>query len=240
MPARIPLPALVLLALVPVLFGIAAKAEDTPPAPTPEAERALQDLESPLERTRDEAVRRLVAGLPGTRDAVIGALAGATPAVKVYLVEVLAADGSLPAIRALLGAMNGGDEALAVRIRRVLIRAEATAGRVLEAWETDPSLRESEDGKISARTRDLEGLPLGPDLQPTFLFFHCLARPVADMLPGASQDVKQGAFTNIGIACQGNSLGHAIFLLLILCICILIIVRYVSILSAVVSRLVII
>jgi len=171
MARRMPLSALLLLAglpiglLVGVLIGVLvwapapARADDAPQVATAEATaRAIEDLRSPFERTRRAAVRTLVAGLPDTRDAVIAALPVASPAAQLLLVEVLVADGSLPAIRALLATMSAADEALAVRIRLLLVRDAATAGRVLEAWEADATLRQDERGKVTDRTRILERL----------------------------------------------------------------------------------
>ena len=155
----VPLLALVLLAglLVPAAPG--ARADEAPVAATAErTARSIEDLTSPFERTRRGAVRDLVAGLPDTREAVIAALPGSAPAVQLLLVEVLAADASLPAIRALLGTMGRADESLAVRIRLLLVRDDQTAGRVLEAWEADPDLRQGPDGRITERTRILERL----------------------------------------------------------------------------------
>lgn len=159
MALRAPLLALVLLAglLVPPLG--AARAEESQVAPPTQATvRALEGLASPLERTRRAAVRNLIADLPGSRAAVLAALSGAKPAVQLLLIEVLAADASLPAIRALLERMEAGDEALAVRIRLLLAQGAQTAGRVLEAWTQDPTLGQGADGEQSERARLLERL----------------------------------------------------------------------------------
>lgn len=154
-----PLSALLLLAGFAVLAGLPARAEDAPPTSTrEETVRSIEDLSSPFERTRRAGVRDLVAGLPGTREAVTAALAGSSPAVQLLLVEVLAADASLPAIRALLATMNRGSRPLAVRIRLLLVRDERTAGRVLEAWEADPTLRQDRAGEVTPRTKLLERL----------------------------------------------------------------------------------
>ena len=159
MARRMPLPALLLLGGLLLSAAPRAWSEDVPPAPTAErTAQAIEDLTSPFERTRRAAVADLVAGLPDTRSAVVAALGDATPAVQLLLIEVLAADASLPAIRALLGTMNRAEESLAVRIRLLLVRGEQTARRVLEAWEGEPSLRQGPGGEVTPRTRLLEEL----------------------------------------------------------------------------------
>lgn len=147
-----------LLTLLLALTGGGSRAEEAPQGSTPEAREALEDLSSPFERTRRAAVRRLVAGLPGSRTAVLEALPGAGPDRLVHLMEVLAADGSPAAVRALLEVMEGADAALAVRIRKTLAGSEEATRRVLEAWERDPALEQGRDGKVSERARLLEGL----------------------------------------------------------------------------------
>lgn len=170
MARRMPLPALLLLAGLLLSTLPLGWCEDAPPAATAEqTARSIEGLTSPLERSRRAAVADLIAGLPGTRSAVIAALPESTPAVQLLLVEVLAADASLPAIRALLGTMNEAEESLAVRIRLLLVRDEKTAGRVLEAWDADPSLRQDPSGKITERTKILERLLRRAEVERLFV-----------------------------------------------------------------------
>jgi hypothetical protein len=152
------LQAAALLLLAALLWAPGARADEAPPDPTASIPSALEELRSPAAREREAAVRRLIDLLPGSRGPVLAALPKAPPEVQVHLVEILVADASKPAIRALLEAMNAGDSRLAMWIRTRLARSERATRKVLEAWAEDPSLEQDASGGISERTRALEAL----------------------------------------------------------------------------------
>lgn len=136
-------PVLAVLLLLALLAPRAGAADETA--------AALEALESPAERVRAEGVQRLIARLPGARARVIEALDAAKPAVKLHLVEVLAQDGSLEAIHALLDALREADDLLAARIQRLLARDGSATRAVLATWKTDPQWRMGSEGRPDPR-----------------------------------------------------------------------------------------
>jgi hypothetical protein len=127
-------------------------------------EEAFEGLRSPLLGDRERAVARLIALLPSSREPVIRALPGASPGERLHLVEVLAADGSQDAVRAVLGLLAQADGPLAARIG-VLLARNPSAHASLAA------LRAAGDpvAKPSPRLRDVEALVLRAAVESLFV-----------------------------------------------------------------------
>ncbi len=145
---RFPVP--LLLAML-VLAAVPARAAD-------ETDAALEALCSPAERIRADGVERLVDLLPASRRRVIAALEGASPDVRLHLVEVLGRDGSPEAIQALLRVLENADDLLASRIELLLARDRDATRAILAAWKASPETLGGADGKPPRRMEQLAHL----------------------------------------------------------------------------------
>lgn len=145
--------------LVLALLVLAAPPAEAEPPPAGEAaervsmavDRAIRDLGSGAERVRLDAVARLVAWLPEARPRVLEAVGHAAGDTLYHLVQVLVADASDPAARALVGIAGEVDDPLALKIQRLVVASPSASRAVLALEEKEPGA--FEQGAKDARRR---------------------------------------------------------------------------------------
>jgi hypothetical protein len=149
---------------VGVLGALSARASASEPASpsTTEAGAALAGLRSPFLLERREAVERLVALGPSARDEVLSAFRAADAPLRALLVEVMAADGSVQALTALLDALPTTDPETAAAIRNALVSHAETAGPALDE-------RVKATPVVPKRLLDLDRLLLRARIEAAFL-----------------------------------------------------------------------
>ena len=154
--------ALAALALPPA--GARADAEPTGPG-TDRLRLTLDHLASPLEGERERGARIAASLLQGDHRArLLGALRDASPPIQRELINVLATDGQMDAIRALIVHLGRTSEEQARRIMLAMARSSAVVKHLGEALAKDKdvlkTLATSDNRKLAAsamaRLQDLE------------------------------------------------------------------------------------